>query len=108
MSGLVLPGLGQIVLKHLWKGSLFIMGIILGIVAFSIEVVRIFLSIIEGIGTADPETFPKLTRVFSQGFLAEEGLVLFASLIFLIMVWIVATVDAYWTGRADERRGKEA
>ena len=101
LSGLVLPGLGQIYLKRYKRGLailipvLLAIGIIIGkVVSSALENLK---AIEKGGGIADMETVSNLARIDS----VHSGMSLKFILLFVLGCWLFSVVDAYKTGKKD-------
>jgi hypothetical protein len=99
LSGLVYPGLGQIVQKHYVRGIALI-GVVTGsllmlVFAASRHVSRILAEVQSSGGDYDVATIVKKAADFSAS--PESGLVKIASAL-LLCGWIIGIVDAYLSG----------
>ena len=105
-SGLVLPGSGQIILKHRLRGVMFLLAAVVGLVVLIVKASRIALDIVE-------QTTPALNnfdidQIFSAANQAvvqvETGGFSFALLI-VVVAWLGSAVDAYFVGLRIDRQG---
>jgi len=108
LSGLVFPGVGQLVLRHYKRGIAFILPTVVILLVIVLKAVEKSFAILEKIkaegGTISMNT---ITNATIQGSTPSESLV-FKLLLFLFMlVWIVGIVDAYRVGkRKDVEEGR--
>ena len=93
-SGLVIPGLGQIINQDLKKGILLLAGVFVLFIAGIVKLVRIIRSILEldSGNIADPEAIMAKIR-------AEDPTLLWVIGALFAILWIVSVVDAYVKGR---------
>lgn len=100
LSGLVFPGVGQIVLKQHRKGAFLIFVVLSGLIMFITIAVRKALAVLEKIqaagGVLDSET---INRTANQATTDQAGLLLNFLLLFLIFCWIFGVIDAYILGK---------
>jgi uncharacterized metal-binding protein len=100
LSGLVFPGLGQIVLKHYKKGAFLIFVVLSSLIMFVTVAVKQALAVLEKIraagGTLDPET---IARTANQVTTNQASLLLNILLFFMIGCWVFGVIDAYRIGR---------
>lgn len=104
LSGLVLPGLGQIYLKRYKRGLIILvlvllaLGVIIGTVAAS---ALQSLKEIEGRGgVVDMETISNRASIDS----AQTGIYLRPILLFVLCCWLFSVVDAYRIGKRGESK----
>ncbi|OEU68072.1 MAG: hypothetical protein BBJ57_11855 [Desulfobacterales bacterium PC51MH44] len=100
LSGLVFPGLGQVVLKHYKRGAVLILTVLLSLSVIVVKVVQQALAILEKIesegGTIDKNTISNAAAQASTTF----GSLTFNLVLLLIMLcWIIGVVDAYRIGK---------
>lgn len=100
LSGLVFPGLGQIVLKHYRKGAFLMFVVLSALVMFVTLAVRQALAVLNKIqaagGTLDAET---INRTANQVATTHASQLLNFLLLFLIFCWIFGIIDAYRIGQ---------
>ena len=99
-SGLVFPGLGQVVLKKHKKGIPLILVVAVSVVIFITKALQeafAILNIIESSGGAiDMNT---ISRAANQAVTSSDSLTLELLLYFIILCWIIGIIDAYRIGR---------
>jgi len=100
LSGLVFPGLGQIVLKHNRKGAFLVFVVLSGLAMFVTLAVRQAMVVLEKIqaagGKLDPET---INRTAHQVATDQASQLLNFLFFFLIFCWIFGVIDAYRLGK---------
>jgi TM2 domain-containing membrane protein YozV len=84
LSGLVFPGLGQIVLKHYKRGAIIMLTVLVSLSVIIIEAVQKAFTILEKIG--------------SEGGTIDMNTILTA-LLLIIFCWIIGVVDAFRIGK---------
>jgi uncharacterized membrane protein len=93
-SGLIIPGLGQIINQDLKKGILLLGGIFVVFIAGIIKLIRLIYSIFGAgnIDIRDPEMIMARLR-------AEDLTLLWAMAALFVLLWIYSVVDAYVRGK---------
>jgi hypothetical protein len=111
-SGLIFPGLGQVVLKHYKRGSLIMLTVLVSLAVIVVKTAQLALAILEKIemegGTININT---ISDTVTQVSTTSEDLTLNFFLFLIIACWIIGTVDAYRIGRKkdiEERTVKQA
>ena len=104
LSGLVLPGLGQVVLKSYKRGIALILLVLVGFITFVVSASRQALVILEKVaaegGAVDMES---IAQAASQATRTGDHLLFNLSLLLVLACWLVGMVDAYMTGRKIDR-----
>lgn len=108
LSGLVLPGLGQIVLKHYGRGIALILGITAGLSVMIYEgekaAVRMLSQIQVRGGLIDMQTITDAAaRAVKQ---SPEIAMIRGAIYFIVACWIIGIIDAYFIGRKSDRKSK--
>jgi len=105
LSGLVLPGLGQIVLKSYKRGATLILVVLGAIGAIVIRAAGQALAILEKIesegGPVDEET---ITQAVNQAASSGDQLLYTLSFLLIAICWVIGMVDAYLTGIKADRQ----
>jgi hypothetical protein len=99
-SGLVFPGLGQVVLRHYKRGIALALTVLLSLLVVVVKALRQAFTILEKIEAEgrviDMST---ISSAAAQASTTSENLVYnFVSLL-IILLWIIGIVDAYRLGR---------
>jgi hypothetical protein len=106
LSGLVFPGLGQIVLRQYRRGVLVMLTVAISLAVIVIKAVRIAQDILQELemqgGVIDMTAIPDAAARES---LQSGSLVLNLLMVFIFICWIAATADAYRIGRKLDRQG---
>jgi len=100
LSGLIFPGLGQVVFKHYKKGALIMLAVLLSFSVIVVKSVKIALSILKRIelegGVIDMKVISDTVTQVS----ANSGNLTINFLLSVIFAcWVIGTVDAYRVGR---------
>jgi hypothetical protein len=110
-SGLVFPGLGQVVLRHYKRGIALALAVVLSLLVVVVKALRQAFAILEKIEAEgrviDMST---ISSAAAQASTASEDLVYNLVLLLIILLWIVGIVDAYRLGRKkdiEERSTRE-
>ena len=104
LSGLVFPGLGQIVLKQYRRGVVFVLAVTAGMALLMIKVAQTAMAIVEKAGpAADNMDINRMVTSTNQA-VAEAGTLGYnLALILIIGAWLFGAVDAYFVGRKLDR-----
>ena len=108
LSGLVFPGLGQIVLKRYARGVALALTTV---ACFTVLLVKtkeiaeaVFAQISTNLGTVD---LYALSSAVSRACTPRDILVLQALTLLMLIFWVLGTVDAYLLGRRKDRTEEE-
>ena len=100
LSGLVFPGLGQIVLKHYKRGVVLMLTVLVSLSVIVIEAVQKAFTILEKIesegGTIDMNT---ISNAATQASTTSDSLILGSALFLILFCWIIGAVDAFRIGK---------
>ena len=100
LSGLIFPGLGQVVLKHYKRGVVIMLTALISLSVIVVKAVQRALSILEKIelesGTISMST---ISNTVTQASTNSGNLTLNFFLLLIIACWIIGIVDAYRIGR---------
>ena len=100
LSGLVFPGLGQVVLRHYKRGVALMLTVSLSLVLLVMKAIRQAFVILKKIETEglviDMST---IASTAAQASTASDSLVYNCILLLIIFLWIIGIVDAYRLGR---------
>ena len=100
LSGLVFPGLGQLVLKHHKRGIALMLVVLSCLVAIVVKGVQQSLAILEKIasegGVIDMKT---VSSAASQASTTSSSLIFNLGLLLIIICWMIGVVDAYRIGK---------
>ena len=110
LSGVVFPGLGQVILRHYIRGAVIMVTVLVSLSVVIVIAVQNALAILEKIGSeGDAINTSTIWKAATQASTASEGLVFKLLLLLIIFCWIIGTVDAYRIGKKkdiEEREGK--
>jgi hypothetical protein len=100
LSGLIFPGLGQVVLKHYKRGAVIMLTVLVSLSAVVVKAVQHALAILEKIelegGAISMST---ISNAATQASTNSGSLTFNLLLLFIIVCWIIGVVDAYRIGR---------
>lgn len=107
LSGLVFPGVGQLVLRHYRRGIAFILTVSILLLAIVVKMVQQAFTILEKIeaegGVLSMNT---IMNAVTQASIPSEGLT-FKLLIFLVIFsWIIGVVDGYRVGKKKDKEDR--
>ena len=107
LSGLVFPGLGQVVLKHYKRGAVLMLAITATLLAVLIKAVQQAFTILEKIesegGAIDMST---ISNAATQASTTSDSLIFKLLLWLIIFCWVIGVVDAYRIGRKKDIEGR--
>jgi len=105
-SGVVFPGLGQIILKHYKRGIVLILTVSASLTVIAIKAAQYAFTVLEMIelegGVIDLKT---ITDAATQASSTSDSLVFNLGLMLIVVCWIFGIVDAYRIGRKMDLEG---
>ena len=106
LSGLVLPGLGQIVLKRYRRGAAFMVAAMAGVAVVMVKAAQTAMAIVDKVGPAAENLDINQMMTTTNQALAEVGTIGYKLALALIFLsWLFGTVDAYLVGRKLDMAG---
>jgi len=100
LSGLIFPGLGQVVLKHYKRGAVIMLTVLVSLSVVAVKAVQHALAILEKIesegGAISMSTISNATAKAST---TSGSLTFNLVLLLVILCWIIGIVDAYRIGK---------
>ena len=100
LSGLGLPGLGQVVLKHYKRGIALMIAVLACLVMLTVNVLEKAFVILEGIESAGGIIdMNQITDAATQATTASDSLTFNGILLLILLIWIIGSVDAYRLGK---------
>lgn len=109
ISGLVFPGLGQVILKGYKRGAILILMISVGMLIFVIKAVEQAFIILENIeaagGAIDMNALLNAASVAST---SPANSTMNYALSFILLCWLYSIIDAYLLGRRRDREISES
>mgnify|MGYP000014479123 CR=1 FL=1 len=104
-SGLVFPGLGQIVLKHYLRGAVIVVTVLASLTLFIMKAVENALTIVEQMELEGGSiSMDDITEAANQASTASADLTLNLALLVILLCWVAGTIDAWWLGRKMDLR----
>jgi len=104
LSGLVLPGLGQVVQKRIKRGIVLMLVVVTALVVTIANAVRHARSILEKIEAGGvPPDLAEITALARQAVTPADQLATNLALGLVAASWLVGILDAYLTGRRLDR-----
>ncbi len=107
LSGLVLPGLGQIVLKRYRRGLVLMATVLVSMAVIIVKVVQlagqIFDSMVTGDGIVDPDA---MSQAAAQATALSESTLINLLQVVIVIFWIYGIIDAYRIGKQQDLMGK--
>ena len=99
-SGLIFPGLGQVVLKHYKRGAIIMLTVLVSLAVMVVKAVESAFAILEKIelegGAINMST---ISNAVTQASTSSGSLTFNLLLLLIIVCWIIGVVDAYRLGR---------
>lgn len=100
LSGVVFPGLGQIILKHYKRGIALMLTVLASLLVIVVKAVQQALTILEKInsegGTINMST---ISNIATQASTTFDSLIFNFVLLLMIFCWVIGVVDAYRIGK---------
>ncbi len=107
-SGLVFPGLGQIVLKHYVRGAIIVVTVLGSLTLFIMKAVENALTIVEQMELEGGSiSMEDITEAANRASAASVDPTLNLALVVILFCWIAGTIDAWWVGRKMDLRELE-
>ncbi len=99
-SGLIFPGLGQIILKHYKRGAVIMITVLVGMSVFIVKAVQNALDILEKIQSQGGViSMSTISNAATQASATSGNLTFNIVLLLVILCWIIGVVDAYRIGK---------
>ena len=109
LSGLVFPGLGQVILKHYKRGVVLMIVVLACVSVVVVKAVQQALAILDQIqfdgGAISMST---ISSAAHQASAASDSHLISFSLLFIVFCWIFGIVDAYRIGKRRDVEGSSA
>ncbi len=100
LSGLIFPGLGQVVLKHYKRGAVIMLTVLFSLSVIVVKAVQHALAILEKIESAGGAiSMSTISNAATQASTTSGSLTFNLLLLLVILCWIIAVVDAYRIGK---------
>ena len=100
LSGLVFPGLGQVILKHRKRGITLMLAVSASLLVIVVKAVQQALTILEKIelegGAINMST---ISNAATQASTTYDSIIFKLLLLLIIFCWIIGVVDAYRIGK---------
>jgi len=100
LSGVVFPGLGQVVLKHYIRGIAMMLTVLIGLLVMVVKGVQHALTILDAIqsqgGAIDMDA---ISIAATRATTTSDSLLFKLLPLWVVFCWIIAVVDAYRSGR---------
>jgi hypothetical protein len=100
LSGLVFPGLGQIILRHYKRGIALMLAVSMGLLVIAVKATRLAFAILQKIESEGYAIdISMIVDTATRAFTASDRLIYNFVLLWIIFCWIIGVVDAYSLGR---------
>ena len=100
LSGLVLPGLGQVVLKHYKRGLALMLVVLSSLTVMVVKAAQLALAILENIemegGAIDMQA---ITEAATRSTATSDSRLFNLGLLVIVVCWVYSVVDAYVIGK---------
>ncbi len=104
LSGVIFPGLGQVILKHYKRGIVLMFTVFASLMVIALKAVQHTLAILDKIelegGVIDIKT---ITDAAARTSSPSDSLIYNAGLLLIVICWIFGTVDAYRIGKKKDQ-----
>ena len=108
-SGLMFPGLGQVIFKHYKRGIVLMFTVFASLMVIALKAVQHALTILEKIelegGIIDIQT---ITDAATRASSSSDGIIYNVGFLLIIICWIFGTVDAYRIGKKKDLEDNES
>ena len=102
-SGLIFPGLGQVVLKHYKRGAVIMLLVLVSMSVIVVKAVYSALAILENIETeVGAISMSSISNAATQASTISGSLTFNLVLLLTILCWIFGVVDAYRIGKEQD------
>ena len=109
LSGLVFPGLGQVILKHYKRGAVLMLAVSASMLVILIKALQQAFAIMEKIGSEGSViNFSTISNAAAQAATTFESPIFKLLLLLIIFCWIIGIVDAYRIGRKKDLESRLA
>jgi hypothetical protein len=109
LSGLVFPGLGQIALKHYWRGFALVLAVMAGLYIMIVTAVQQAYVILDTLeaegGMPDSDT---ISQAAAQAATASDSPMITGVSVLILVCWIVGIIDAWRIGKQKDLEGQAA
>ena len=106
LSGLVFPGLGQLVLRQYRRGLVIMLAVLICLSVIVIKAVHYARVILENIELqGDVIDMTAISNAATRESLQSGSITLNLLMLFIIVCWVAGTVDAYLIGKKKDRQG---
>lgn len=100
LSGLVFPGLGQVVLKHYKRGIALIFMVLAGLIVIVVKAVQEALTILEKIESEGGAiNMSAISNAATQASAIPNSFIFNLALLLITFCWIFGIIDAYRIGK---------
>jgi hypothetical protein len=107
LSGLVFPGLGQIALKHYWRGFALVLAVMAGLYIMIVTAVQQAYVILDTLeaegGMPDSDT---ISQAAARAATASDSPMITAVSVLILVCWIVGIIDAWRIGKQKDLEGQ--
>ena len=108
-SGVIFPGLGQVILKHYTRGIVLMLMVSASLVVIVLKAVQHALAIVEKIESEgvviDIQT---ITEAATRASSTSDSLIYNLGSLLIVFCWIFGIVDAYRIGKKKDLEGNES
>ena len=109
LSGLVFPGLGQVILRHYKRGAVLMLTVSASMLVILIKALEQAFAIMEKIESEDSViNLSMISNAATQAATTFESLIFKLLLLLIIFCWIIGIVDAYRIGRKKDLESRLA
>ena len=100
LSGLIFPGLGQVILKHYKRGAVLMLTVLVSLSVIVIKAVQQAFAILEKIQSeGEAISMSTISNAATQASTTSRSLIFNLVLLLIIFCWIIGVVDAYRIGK---------
>lgn len=106
LSGLVFPGLGQIILKHYKRGVVLMLTVLASLSVVVVKAIKQALTILDQIQSGDVViSMSTILNAAHQASTTSDDFIINLVLLFIVFCWIIGIIDAYRIGKQMDAKG---
>ena len=105
LSGLVFPGLGQVILKHYQRGIALMVTVLVSLLVIVVKATQQAFIILEKIESeGGPIDMGTISNAATQASTTSDNFIFNFAITLIIICWILGVVDAYRIGKKKDKK----
>ena len=107
LSGVVFPGLGQVILKHYKRGIALMLIVLVSLLVIVVKAVQQVFTVLEKIESEGVAiNMSTISNAVTQATTTSDSFIFNFVLLLIIFCWIIGVVDAYRIGKRRDIEGQ--